>query len=578
MTKKFFEKSKEYKDIIFILIIILLILVGTQFFTGVIVWEFLEISILMNILILLSLILIFLGITKKLKITLIITATFAYLIGIINFLLIEIRGMPFVFSDIFSIKTATNVMSDFNVEIGYNFWCSIAIFIIIFLLIFFLNDKEINKNINKKRSAFLGIFFIIGIWISSSSSLYYVTSESDQVYGVLYNFLKSTKNIFLQEPKGYSKEKAEEILNRYNVEKNENSVEEKPNIIVIMNETFADINRIYNLGFEDNISFIKNISDDTKLYSPSYGGSTANCEYEFLTGFSTAFYQDSVPYQQYIKSDLYSIADVMKENGYKTIGMHLYKSSSYNRNYVYRYLGFDEIYFDDSINNIEIQKILNSDENTYQKIIDILENKNEDEKIFDFTVTLQNHLPFDVDFYKLKSDFPEYIREIENFEEKYNEKYYTDNKELNGYLNSVRISDNSLENFLKYLEDYEEKVIVLFFGDHQPGLNDERVDEEKKYLVSYALWSNYELENKKIENISMNYLPVILTDIAKLDIPRHLKFLSDLRETIPVITKKGYMDNDKNWYRLGDKNSKYYELIQEYEYIQYYFMSHDSEK
>ena len=583
--KKFLEFIKESKEALIIAATMFLILIGTQVLTGICFWQGTSVVILLNALILISIFLIFLGIFKRVKVSLIMTTFLSYIIAIINYLLIVIRGIPFSFADIFSIKAAINVLSDFNVAFEYKFVISIFIFIMNLILISLMDDKKLNASIRKSKTFFLGFILFCRIWITSSGQLYYVTEESDQYYGVLYRFLKTTKDTFLQKPSGYSKELVEDILERYEYEdidsNNVNENKDKPNIIVIMNESFADINKIYDLGLKENVNNFSKISSNMKLYSPTYGGTTANCEYEFLTGFTSSFYGNNVPYQQYIKDDLLSIANVAKDNGYTTSAMHLYKSSSYNRDLVYSYLGFDNALFDNKINDIGIQKILNSDENTYKKIIDIFENKKENEKLFNFTITLQNHLPFVIDFESYKEKYPQYEKEISKFEERYKKENYTENEELNGYLNSIRISDEAIEDLLSYFKEYDEKVIIMFFGDHQPRINEEKIDSagnEKKYEVSYALWSNYEMEKEEIDSISINYLPVILSENAGLDMPSQYRFLSDLKEKIPVITYGKYMDSEGTWYDIEDSESKHYNLIKEYEYLQYYYMSNDYKK
>jgi hypothetical protein len=38
---------------------------------------------------------------------------------------------------------------------------------------------------------------------------------------------------------------------------------------------------------------------------------------------------------------------------------------------------------------------------------------------------------------------------------------------------------------------------------------------------------------------------------------------------VPIITKKGYIGEDGNFYKTGDKTSPYYEWIHNYDIIQY---------
>lgn len=97
-------------------------------------------------------------------------------------------------------------------------------------------------------------------------------------------------------PEGYTAKRAEEILETaLDGAGNETGLlreagDRYPNLIVIMNETLADLPAIY--GFETDTDVFPNIhSMDNavrgKVLTSVYGGGTANTEYEFLT--ATAF-------------------------------------------------------------------------------------------------------------------------------------------------------------------------------------------------------------------------------------------------------------------------------------------------
>ena len=54
---------------------------------------------------------------------------------------------------------------------------------------------------------------------------------------------------------------------------------------------------------------------------------------------------------------------------------------------------------------------------------------------------------------------------------------------------------------------------------------------------------------------------------------KQFKFLYELRKKIPVITRIKYLGDNGKWYKINDKKSPYYELMQEYKYLQYYYMT-----
>ena len=531
---------------------------------------------MINILLLYSLIMIFYSIFKKIKPTLIVIYTCIFVIlGVLNYVVIDITGSPFSFFNLYIWKSALNSLDSFSINFNMYFYIAVFIFIVnMILVIFFIKEDEWVNRISKKKLFVLGVFIILTIWLFATPKLYYITNKSDYKYGTLYRFLKTTKNVSLEKPAGYSEQKVKEILDKYK-DNTQINIEDKPNIIVIMNESLADINSIYNMGLENNLTFINSLSNNTKLYSTVFGNRTANSEFEFLTGFSTTFYsEDIIPYQKYIKSNKYTLVQLLKDSGYKTIAYHPYISTSYNRSEVYKFFGFDNIVFNDEIGRLNVSKIYDSDMNMYNKIIDLFENKEKKDKIFDFNITLQNHTPFSIDFEKMKMKYPEYLDKINDFEKEYQYKYNLDEKKLSTYLNFSNVSDKAFEYLVNYFKDYDEKVIILLFGDHQPKIKTLYNNEIKNYLVSYALWCNYEAPQEEIDKISVNYLSTVLTKMSGIENTKQFCFISELRKKIPVITRMKYLGDNNTWYKINDKKSPYYDLIKEYEYLQYYYMTH----
>ena len=69
---------------------------------------------------------------------------------------------------------------------------------------------------------------------------------------------------------------------------------------------------------------------------------TANIEFEALTGFSNAFLPyGSIPYQQYVRRPLPSLATFLRDEGYVTKALHPFGPWFWNREAVYKAFGFD---------------------------------------------------------------------------------------------------------------------------------------------------------------------------------------------------------------------------------------------
>ena len=148
------------------------------------------------------------------------------------------------------------------------------------------------------------------------------------------------------------------------------------------------------------------------------------------------------------------------------------------------------------------------------------------------------------------------------------------------YLQYANASDSALKELVNFIEGYNEDTIVVFFGDHQPaidgyamyGSSDKYSDEECAYVVPFFIWANYDIEEKKDIEVSTNYLQSLLFETANLPMNSYTKYISDFRENIPVITSQYYKDMDGNLYKIDDRESPYYDRIQEYNRIVYYQM------
>ena len=139
------------------------------------------------------------------------------------------------------------------------------------------------------------------------------------------------------------------------------------------------------------------------------------------------------------------------------------------------------------------------------------------------------------------------------------------------------------DNLINYYKNTDEPTVILLTGDHQPRIHDESMDsitngewhnwndEEmmRRYEVPFLIWANYDIDKKTVEKTSMNYLQTNLMETIDGDLTGFQKFQQDLQKEIPVLTSNGYWGADGKFYSLDDKNSPYYDLIQEYAMLQY---------
>lgn len=518
------------------------------------------------------------GLTNRTKFSCFAILVFDFLFGLINYIVRSFRGVSVTLSDIYSIRTALNVASGLKLTVESNFivaTCLFVLFALIILKLIRIKDKyEKRPTIAKNITIILGIIGLVAIcapdYFTKDVQLWNINNAYAES-GAGLTLIRMAKDFKVSKPKKYNADESKKILAQY--EDDVDSVEDTsdlPNVLVIMNESFSDLALSYNLDLSDDpIAFYHElITRDNVvsgvMHSSQFGGGTANVEYEFITQNATAFLPlGAMPYQQYISSNVkQSIVSYMNRLGYKTYGIHSWEKSGYSREKIYKFLGFDYFWFKENLDNLHfIRDGYPSDQSTYEVYYDVMNNKPDGEKNFSFIVTMQNHLPYnEVD--------PNGIEFIDG------------DNDVISYLQSVNLADKALENLIDYLSDYKEDVVVLFFGDHQPNLNQKDAysltgnyaEDSASQVVPFFIWANYNIDKKDNIETSANYLESLLLEAAGMPKDSYTKYVENLREEVPVITNHYYMNNDGDSYEVNDSSSPYFEKLQEYWRVIYYNM------
>ena len=188
------------------------------------------------------------AICNKFSISILISNLIIFILGTINYVVVSFRGTPFVPWDILSIETAAHVVGTYSFKFNYYFLLATALFFLIVSMGFKANYKFKNT----KSNVILRIVIILTI-ISSTLVFYntdiikYFDFENNfwrpideySNNGFLASFIKQSKNLVNSKPENYSIQSIENILSQLDT-KNIFS-NEKPNIIVIMNESYCDL-------------------------------------------------------------------------------------------------------------------------------------------------------------------------------------------------------------------------------------------------------------------------------------------------------------------------------------------------
>lgn len=488
-----------------------------------------------------------------------------------NYFVILFRSKPIMPSDLYAIRTAGEVMGGYNIFptpwmiIGFITWAVLSVALV------YISKKE-HKTVSIKKRV-IGIVASVAAFVLALNNPIYNQLNTfewnamllDDFYseGMVLSFTRSYFSSFVREPEGYSKEKIDDYLEKYQNQKEFAATTDKPDrIIMIMNEAYSDL-RDSGMTPEVNVQpFIDSMDENTlhgTMFASVYGGGTCNTEFEALTGNSLAFLPSgSYPYSQHVKRDMFSLASYFKNKDFSTASFHPGARDSWNRNNVYPLLGFDKFYSRNEYKGIELLHLLPDDQSNYKFIESVDDDVTGPE--FFFNVTYQNHSG-----YETWEDVPKNESAMQ-----------IPTTDAQVYLSLIKKSDEAVEELINHYKDSEKKTMIIFFGDHQPGLSIENdyyiynnnVGGLNKYKTELFIWTNYESEQKDDVMASANYLPLLVLERGGYELPPYLKMMKEVYEKYPVITSQGVIDNDGNFY-AGISELADDPLIQMYHYVQY---------
>ena len=559
-------------------------------------------DLLLNCLIYALLEVIFVNIGKRRLIGLRILYALTFMIGVINYFVVNFRGQPIMVSDLSSVWTAVAVAGQYQ----FRMWDGIASAGLIFYLAFAFLSALAEAGAAERRHAYSGVVrpavslvtlaaFLIWIMNVDFVSRYEIFLDfwspqaTYKVTGFASGFISYMQKVKMEKPEGYREALADEILQPYDGIRSEET-DEHPTIIVIMNESFSDLSVLGPLACaEDDLSYLYSLENDPNVlefgynYVSTRGGGTSTTEFEFLTGNSMSQVPGVNPYAVFDFQHVPSLVQQLKAQGYHTVALHPENPRNWRRNVVYPALGFDEFLSSDAFEDSE-RTVWDrvSDHGDYQKLIEVYEEQ--EGPAFIFNITMQDHGGYDL------NELPE--EEWVPVDEAYSQ--YPD---FQAYQSLIKKSDDSLRYLIDYFSQVEEPVLICFFGDHQPALNaefesallesgkkegeTELETQQKYYQVPYFIWSNMHENEESLEAeisrtneydgtsmISTNYLGPLVLNYAGLSMSDYSKYLLDQRKKLPVLNWIGYYADDGQWHTLEEEN-EYQQWIRNYSFVQY---------
>ena len=502
--------------------------------------------------------------------------------GAANWFVSSFRGTPILPWDLSALGTAAAVAGNYRL---IPTWQMLAAIALAAALIVFLHPEKRKARLRLTgrlplRLACLGAGLACLLFLVPTQRLGLLGISTDvwdpagsyRTGGCLAVFLRNTEFLKVEEPPDSTPERVEQILAGAEAPEPAAVPVERPNIVAIMNESWADFEVYGNLRLSESVTdYIRSLDNAIwgHAYTSVFGAGTSASEFEFLTGNSMAFLPSgSIPYQQYILDDSPSLASLLREEGYRTLAFHPGERTSWQRNQAYPRLGFDDFKCGE---DMDVEQTLEhgyvSDRSDFAQIIWEFEHKEAGEPLFLFNVTIQNHGSYTVEDYPAQVQLTDEPGKYPMAEQ---------------YLTLANETDQAFQMLVDYFSQQEEPTIILMFGDHQPSVEQEFLDKAYgvaqadmtmeqymgRFYVPFVIWANYPLEEEGPEESSLNFLGQYLLRYAGIETDPYGQFLWSLQNTIPALTFVGYTDAQGNAYsHLED--TVYTGKIEDYQRLQY---------
>ena len=426
-------------------------------------------------------------------------------LSIINAVLLNIKRMPFAASDMILAGEAYTLFTMYLkpwqialILVGI----AAAIALIVWI---FKKSKRFDVDYKRDLPVFIPVFVVLLTFAIIINIFEFFPRKTDETTvelyertGFVYAFYKSAGPAGVSKPTGHSEKEIDEL--KESLGGGTGTLKDKPNIIVLQLESFFDMTQMVNsnnpntIGLsEDPVPNFRKLCEEGPsgyLYVPSFGGGTSNVEFEVLTGMNLEHFQiGESPYYTLLGENVLTDATPfnMKKLGYTTHAIHNYTATFYERYLAYNNLGFDTFTPLEYMNGVTYNCLSwPKDGVLTHEIMAALEAP--DGEDFVFTVSVQGHGPYPENI--PANEFEKVITVSGN---DFGKNTQTG---LTYYASTIKEMDNMLGELVEKLGEYDEKCMLVVYGDHLPALDFSVnwISAPSAYASQYVIWTNYGLK------------------------------------------------------------------------------------
>lgn len=276
-----------------------------------------------------------------------------------------------------------------------------------------------------------------------------------------------------------------------------------PHLVAVQSESFFDPRSLYPGIRPEVLAEFDRLRSEAvangKLKVPAWGANTVRTEFAFLTGIG----EDKLgvhrfnPYRAIAGGwEPPSLAAYLKRLGYRTICIHPYPASFYQRDRVYPRFGFDEFLDIRAFDRARCFGPYIADAAVAEKVADVL--REATRPVFVFVITMENHGPL-----HLERVTPGDVDAL------YTTAPPDGCDDLTIYLRHLRNADRMIAKLRQALDRCERPASLCWFGDHVPIMPSVyETFGAPNGEVEYVFWSNKNPAPPRTADLVANDLPM----------------------------------------------------------------------
>lgn len=523
---------------------------------------------------------------KRLWVGILIPAAPALILCVVNYLKLSVNGIGLVVSDMALAGNAGTLMEFMPPKLKFPVWGVIAaIFLLGVVVAAKLLVKGLPDGLQSKRRR--GIAALVAVAVTATALLapwFYYTgrkgetqAERDERLGLLLGLyggvLRAVSRPMNAPPPDLDPANPSEIIGAlapaspspqfFPNLRPAADPDRKPTVIMLMSESFCDPAVVLpGVKFEtDPVANFHAICENAPsgvFLTNSYAGGTGNVEMEVFTGIPAGLVPERDTLTTLSAEGAYdnapSIVKAFRDAGYHTAMIHTYNDQLYNRRDNLAAIGFEDMMFEaDFPQDTPRQGPYLSDMALTDAVIDALEEKEDGKPLFLYALSMGNHQPI----FEGKYDQPSGLGTSSELLDE------DDLGSVDALAQGLYNADEALGALVEYLEGYNEPVILVFWGDHLPGMyvtpdhsvfsalgyvptaditQWDAATVKQMYATNYFVWNNYGAKLKAPDEVGAMQLGGLTLDWAGVEKPAYFQWLDMSRENLREYHGSLYVD------------------------------------